>query len=66
MMDRIGMRDYLALELSWPEPVGERPDWRIWRDNVDIKPAEGTNSSKALSSPDLCRALKGFVAWKPR
>lgn len=66
MMDRIGMRDYLALELSWPQPVGERPDWRIWRDNVDIKPAEGANSSKALSSPDLCRALKGFVAWKPR
>ncbi|KAF9052510.1 hypothetical protein BDZ89DRAFT_1005460 [Hymenopellis radicata] len=69
MMDRINMRHSVSAQLGWPEPAGERPDWRIWRDNVDIKPADEPPPQDPANSgtgPNLCRAMKGFVAWKPR
>ncbi|KAF9267849.1 hypothetical protein L218DRAFT_894059 [Marasmius fiardii PR-910] len=61
MKDRIGMREHLASELAWPESPGERPDWRVWRNSIDIKPVDETKARR-----DLCRSLRGFVAWKPR
>ncbi|KAG7089484.1 hypothetical protein E1B28_011164 [Marasmius oreades] len=60
MMDRIGMREHLASELTWPEAPGERPDWRVWRNSVDMKPVDEMKARK-----DLCRSLRGFVARKP-
>lgn len=61
MMDRIGMRDNIMSHLFWAEPPGERPDWRVWRNNVDI-----INTTDAQSQGDICRTLRGFVAWKPK
>lgn len=67
MLDRTAMRDRIHSSLSWSASSGkERPDWRIWRDRV------GTLDSDLLSlSPnpqnadmELCRSLRGFVAWK--
>ncbi|KAF9073461.1 hypothetical protein BDP27DRAFT_1289309 [Rhodocollybia butyracea] len=60
MTDRIGMRDNIMFELLWPEPAGERPDWRVWRKSLDMKPIE------APPSTNICRAIRGFVAWKPK
>ena len=60
-MDRIGMRDNMLTHMNWPESPGERPEWRIWRNTLDIKPVDEVKAQK-----DLCRSLRGFVAWKPR
>ncbi|KIK63000.1 hypothetical protein GYMLUDRAFT_242078 [Collybiopsis luxurians FD-317 M1] len=60
MTDRIGMRDNIMFEFLWTEPPGERPDWRVWRNSLDSKPFEGSPGS------DHCRALRGFVAYKPK
>ncbi|GAW10209.1 S-adenosyl-L-methionine-dependent methyltransferase [Lentinula edodes] len=61
MADRIGMRDNIMFELLWPEPAGERPDWRVWRNSLDIKPVE-----QSEPAADICRTIRGFVAWKPQ
>ncbi|KAL0065082.1 hypothetical protein AAF712_007918 [Marasmius tenuissimus] len=61
MMDRIGLRDSMLTHLAWSESPGERPEWRVWRNAIDIKPVDEARAQK-----DLCRSLRGFVAWKPR
>ncbi|KAK1231581.1 hypothetical protein PQX77_005315 [Marasmius sp. AFHP31] len=61
MTDRIGLRDSMLTHLAWSESPGERPEWRIWRNAIDIKPVDEAKAQK-----DLCRSLRGFVAWKPR
>ncbi|KAJ3744450.1 hypothetical protein DFH05DRAFT_1190394 [Lentinula detonsa] len=61
MTDRIGMRDSIMFELLWPEPAGERPDWRVWRNSLDIK-----NVEEPEPAVDICRTIRGFVACKPR
>ncbi|KAL0577129.1 hypothetical protein V5O48_004843 [Marasmius crinis-equi] len=61
MMDRIGMRDNVSCHLAWPESPGERPEWRVWRNAIDIRPVDESRAQK-----DLCRSMRGFVAWKPR
>ncbi|KAF8896458.1 hypothetical protein BD779DRAFT_586901 [Infundibulicybe gibba] len=69
MTDRLGMRSALMSTFGWPEPPGEKPDWRIWRTAID-KNASSTSleSSAASASSDddveICRAIKGFVCWK--
>ncbi|KIY67262.1 hypothetical protein CYLTODRAFT_422673 [Cylindrobasidium torrendii FP15055 ss-10] len=70
MADRINMRGTMASHLGWNEPQGERPDWRIWRDNVDLPieiaapPTPVSETGRSSYKPNLCRAIKGFVAWK--
>ncbi|KAJ7593263.1 hypothetical protein C8J56DRAFT_930700 [Mycena floridula] len=65
MTDRIGLRDCIGLELHWTEPDGDRPEWRIWRDNTDMMRKKDPLVSNDLSPP-LCRSLRGFVACKAR
>ena len=65
MKDRIGLRHCVETELCWAEPPGDRPDWRIWRDNVDILGPKIDRAPLRKDEP-LCRSLRGFVAWKPR
>ncbi|KAF5367526.1 hypothetical protein D9758_003609 [Tetrapyrgos nigripes] len=57
MTDRMGMRDQIMSQLQWPEPPGERPDWRVWRSNIKL--LEDTQHTG-----DLCRTLRCFVARK--
>ncbi|KAK7463533.1 hypothetical protein VKT23_006881 [Stygiomarasmius scandens] len=59
MADRIGMRDHVMSQFQWSEPPGERPDWRVWRNNVQL--LEDTQKNTG----DWCRTIRGFVAWKP-
>lgn len=61
MMDRISMRGRIDLELCWFEPPGERPDWRMWRSNINPK-----TDATIPSSIIFCRSLRGFVAHKSR
>ncbi|KAJ3824700.1 hypothetical protein F5878DRAFT_312394 [Lentinula raphanica] len=61
MTDRIGMRDSIMFELLWAEPAGERPDWRVWRNSLEIKSIEQPDPAV-----DICRSIRGFVAWKPQ
>ncbi|KAI0077929.1 hypothetical protein K474DRAFT_1706959 [Panus rudis PR-1116 ss-1] len=69
MTDRIAMRTKIDRSLSWTVPVynNELPDWRVWRSRVgsldsDLYTlvAEANNADM-----DLCRSLRGFVAFKP-
>lgn len=59
MTDRIGMRDNIMFQLLWAEPPGERPDWRLWRNSLVIQ-------EENPPPRDVCRTLRGFVAWKPK
>ncbi|KAF5382161.1 hypothetical protein D9615_004452 [Tricholomella constricta] len=74
MADRIGMRASLMSEFGWPEPPGERPDWRVWRSMVaKVQLSEEsrsfdsslTPSDSEHEAPNLCRTLRGWVGWKP-
>lgn len=66
MKDRIGFRHSLAAEFNWSEPPGERPDWRVWRDNIDLLATKKHTTKSGQQSQALCRSLRGFVAWKPQ
>lgn len=63
MMDRIAFRKHIEAELSWKEPLGDRPDWRVWRSNMDVKgiPEHGGQNDP----PNICRAMRAFMAKKP-
>ncbi|KAF4571514.1 hypothetical protein EYR36_008853 [Pleurotus pulmonarius] len=67
MKDRTGMRGRIISECAWPEPDGDRPDWRVWRDNLETKlsPRVPSVKSSLNETPELCRSMRGFVAWKP-
>ncbi|GLB40314.1 putative ubiE/COQ5 methyltransferase family protein [Lyophyllum shimeji] len=72
MTDRIGMRAAITPQFGWPEPPGERPDWRVWRSMLaKVQLHEENHSLDSLPSPttptssNLCRSLRGFVGWKP-
>lgn len=60
-MDRMGVRQLMMASLMWSEPPGDRPDFRVWRHNLGAHAIQNTNASE-----ELCRSLRGFVAWKPR
>ncbi|KAL1753161.1 hypothetical protein FB107DRAFT_250319 [Schizophyllum commune] len=64
MLDRIGSRRLLQREFAWPEPETERPEWRVWRSNLDIK-AASSGAAAAQANTELCRSMRGFVAIKP-
>ncbi|KAF9007595.1 hypothetical protein BDQ17DRAFT_1324155 [Cyathus striatus] len=64
MTDRIGMRDCLVSQLSWSEPAGERPDWRVWRGHLEKEYSSRDSGYASLSGEDpedLCRSVAGFV-----
>lgn len=65
MMDRISMRENMATECSWHDPFDERPDWRVWRNNLEIDPNHSTYRPPSPDTPNLCRSLRCFVVWKP-
>ncbi|KAI4518717.1 hypothetical protein K525DRAFT_250178 [Schizophyllum commune Loenen D] len=64
MLDRIGSRRLLQREFAWPEPETERPEWRVWRSNLDIK-AASSGAAASQANTELCRSMRGFVAIKP-
>lgn len=73
MVDRIGMRNKIGRSVGWPLPfeiAQELPDWRIWRARLgkvsdsDILKALDTDPAEKDHDEDICRCLKGFVAWK--
>ena len=61
MDDRMGMRTYLTSQLSWPEPAGDKPEWKAWRENLENQPVPVSETNTTL---DLCRSIRAFVAWK--
>lgn len=72
MTDRIGMRSKINRTFGWALPfeiAQELPDWRIWRMRLG-KVAESdflyfvADESQKENEEDICRCLKGFVAWK--
>jgi hypothetical protein len=64
MTDRIGMRENMATECAWHDPLYEQPEWRIWRKKLDNLPNIDSRPSSP-DSPDLCRSLRCFIGWKP-
>lgn len=70
MADRIGMRGSVMTQFGWMEPTGERPDWRVWRTNLEkLKlPLDNRTSYESTESTgprvEFCRSMRGFVAWK--
>ncbi|KAI0064976.1 hypothetical protein BV25DRAFT_1822755 [Artomyces pyxidatus] len=67
MMAHMDLRHVVANALNWPEPASEPPDLRLWRDSLW---AASTPKSSSMSSPvspgtpNVCRRVRGFVAWK--
>ncbi|KAI6108072.1 hypothetical protein F5141DRAFT_1189090 [Pisolithus sp. B1] len=59
MTDRACLRDSIRAELSWGEPHGGLPEWRIWRNSLSSQEAETRPEEK----PELCRNLRGFVCF---
>lgn len=70
MTDRIAMRGSMLASLAWPEPPGERPDWRVWRSTLDNALSSGrrdsgsSTSSVSKEQSDLCRSISTFVGYK--
>lgn len=62
MKDRIGIRGNIRAELMWTEPLGEAPDWRVWR---DCSRASNAGSQDNFNDANLCRSMRAFVGWKP-
>ncbi|KAG1905449.1 uncharacterized protein F5891DRAFT_1009359 [Suillus fuscotomentosus] len=60
MADRTSLRGRMRAELTWNEPVGKPPDWRLWRNSL---PQENASSSQDESA-EYCRSLRGFVCFK--
>ncbi|KAG0706757.1 hypothetical protein DFH29DRAFT_116977 [Suillus ampliporus] len=60
MADRTSVRGRMRAELTWSEPIGKPPDWRLWRNSL---PQEAALSSRD-ESPESCRSLRGFVCFK--
>lgn len=66
MMDRIAMRGYIGSELTWNEPLGDLPDWRVWRAAVEKRAPSAVDKPPGLEghNTELCRSIRGFVGWK--
>lgn len=60
MADRTSVRGRMRAELTWSEPIGKPPDWRLWRNSL---PEEVALSSRDESA-EYCRSLRGFVCLK--
>ncbi|KAI6042857.1 hypothetical protein EDC04DRAFT_2655008 [Pisolithus marmoratus] len=58
MADRACLRDNIRAELSWSEPRGGLPEWRIWRNSLSSQDVE-----TIPEEPELCRNLRGFVCF---
>jgi len=66
MKDRMGMGGTMNKWLSWSmTPETERPEWRVWRDRVNAADSDAVSVSSGHNADDanLCRSLRGFVAW---
>ena len=59
MADRTSVRGSIQSELSWNEPFGKPPEWRV-RFN-SLPPSDVTEYDGEL---ELCRRLRGFVCFK--
>ncbi|KAI6025964.1 hypothetical protein F5J12DRAFT_456230 [Pisolithus orientalis] len=59
MTDRARLRDSIRAELSWSEPRGGLPEWRIWRNSLSSQDVE----TKPEEKLELCRNLRGFVCF---
>lgn len=59
MTDRACLRDSIRAELSWSEPRGGLPEWRVWRNSLSSHDME----TKPEEKPELCRNLRGFVCF---
>lgn len=67
MQDRMAMRTQLQESLAWAEPStnDEGPAWKAWRKRVgDLEPDDADSTIDA-ELENVCRSLRGFVAWKP-
>jgi len=64
MKDRIGIRGCIGAELMWSEPPGPLPDWRVWRDSLEMQ-REDDEFTLVDRDMDICRSIRGFVCWKP-
>ncbi|KAH7884447.1 hypothetical protein F5I97DRAFT_1937885 [Phlebopus sp. FC_14] len=60
MVDRASVRECIRSELSWNEPSGMAPEWRVWRNSL---PPYCVESERAKGT-ELCRSLRGFVCFK--
>ncbi|KAF9243404.1 hypothetical protein BU15DRAFT_86381 [Melanogaster broomeanus] len=60
MADRTCVRGSIQSELSWSEPFGKQPDWRVWCNSLPAQSEEPEYDEKT----DLCRSLRGFVCFK--
>jgi hypothetical protein len=63
MKDRIGIRGCIGAELMWAEPPGQPPNWRVWRNSLEMQ--HDDDESTLCEDVDLCRSIRGFVCWKP-
>lgn len=59
MSDRTSVRGSIQSELSWSEPFGKPPEWRVWFNSIPTN--DETEYDKEL---ELCRRLRGFVCFK--
>ncbi|KAL4064410.1 hypothetical protein J3A83DRAFT_4101084 [Scleroderma citrinum] len=57
MIDRTSLRSNIRSELSWNEPSGRSPEWRIWN-------SVSSCETESEENPELCRNLRGFVCFK--
>jgi hypothetical protein len=59
MADRTSVRGRMRAELSWDEPAGKPPEWRVWRNSLP----EAAIFSRE-DTAEFCRSLRGFVCFK--
>ncbi|OAX42488.1 hypothetical protein K503DRAFT_347343 [Rhizopogon vinicolor AM-OR11-026] len=62
MADRTSVRGRMRAELSWGEPAGKPPEWRVWRNSLPKQAA----TSHREDTAELCRSLRGFVCFKSK
>lgn len=62
------MRGKLQETLAWNEPDmsgkdDDGPAWKAWRKRAGDIEIDDTEST--IGCENICRSLRGFVAWKP-
>jgi hypothetical protein len=75
MMDRMGVRNKVALELMWMIPPGDPPIFADWRNSIEqlrVRHAssnvsmmsESTTESASSQTTNLARSFRVFLTWK--